>query len=89
MTVMVDRQSVTLGAGWWARGLNLAERGNAGTAEAVPDDGRQQRRLARWRTAHGMEAELFGRRLADAGLSEDGLSALLGEAPDAVAARLG
>src|SRR6266542_156031 len=105
MTVMIGATRVTLGAAWWARGTNLAERTGAAPAGAVDKPGgvddanpadkgsasaddRQRRRLERWRTAHGFDAEAFRRRLADARITEADLLAMLAEAPDRIAGRM-
>src|SRR3954470_22143062 len=66
---------------WWAGGLRLAERPPA-------PSGRTSARLAKWRSAHDT-AEWFTERLADAGLDEDALGALLAEPPQELAARTG
>ncbi len=66
---------------WWAGGLRLAERPPA-------PSGRTSARLAKWKAAHDT-AEWFAARLADAGLDEDALAALLGEPPLELAARTG
>jgi type 2 lantibiotic biosynthesis protein LanM len=81
---------VALVPGWWAAGLNLVERCALSGAPAVASDpdGRAGRRLARWREAHGLaESGQFDRRLAAAGLSEAGLTALLTENPAGLATR--
>src|SRR3954468_162960 len=66
---------------WWAGGLRLAERPPA-------PSGRTSARLAKWRSAHDT-AEWLAERLADAGLDEDALGALLAEPPQELAARTG
>jgi len=66
---------------WWAGGLRLAERPPA-------PSGRTSARLAKWRASHDT-AEWFARRLADVGLDEDGLAALLAEPAPELAARTG
>ncbi|WP_166663952.1 type 2 lanthipeptide synthetase LanM family protein [Actinophytocola oryzae] len=77
-----------MGHSWWARGLSLAERLPAG---ASPDPVRldaARRRFKRWSEAHDLSATgQFARRLADAGLVEDGMVGLLAEAPEPLAAR--
>lgn len=66
---------------WWAGGLRLAERPPA-------PGGRTSARLAKWKAAHDT-AEWFAARLADVGLDENALAALLGEPPLELAARTG
>jgi len=66
---------------WWAGGLRLAER-------PLATSGRSSARLARWRSAHD-SAAWFAQRLADAGLDERSLDALLAEPAQELAARTG
>ncbi|WP_232246784.1 type 2 lanthipeptide synthetase LanM family protein [Kitasatospora mediocidica] len=77
---------------WWSRGVALAERLGCPTT-ARPDDlpagqRRADRRLQRWREDFAAEEGLFKARLAEDGLTEDGLRALLDEDPAALAARI-
>ncbi|MFI9275586.1 type 2 lanthipeptide synthetase LanM [Kitasatospora sp. NPDC052896] len=73
---------------WWVRGLTLADRLHpAPTRDAAGE--LTVRRLRHWRADFADEAEgLFAARLAEVGLDEDGLRALLGEGPAALAARV-
>lgn len=95
------RTGEPLAAGWWAPALALAERHppppDRTTATPCPDTvaadpvaDRARRRLHAWRDAHGPgDHGRFTARLADLGLTEDEVVALLGEPPAAVAARTG
>ena len=78
-----------LGSSWWAGGLTLAERVRLPGGPAEPTEPeRAARRLARWHKQHGLaESGQFDRRLADAGLDEARLLALLTELPTELAAR--
>ena len=91
-TVTIAESPTATGVGldptWWVRGLDLTGRAGADApARAEPDGGLPGRRLARWRALHGTGTDWFAVRLADAGLDEAGLLALLAEAPDDLAAR--
>lgn len=69
---------------WWASGLTLRER----LTTPPPTGGAGGERLARWRAAHDLGATgQFAPMLADAGLTEATLAALLAEPPAALAAR--
>ena len=85
VTVVVVTESAT---SWWASGLTLRERLPHRTGQlSGTDDARE--RLARWRSAHDeLAPDWFDRRLAAAGLDETLLTGLLGESPDALAARV-
>lgn len=72
--------------GWWAYGLALHERCPGDVPETDPSD-QALRRLAGWRAGFGTP-EAFTRRLADAGLDEATLLALLSESPASLAARV-
>jgi type 2 lantibiotic biosynthesis protein LanM len=74
--VLVDRPS------WWAAGIPLCERLPAPAGDHAPSED-ARRRLARWRETVG---ELDS-RLAELGLTEAGLLALLSEPASALAAR--
>lgn len=79
-----------LAPGWWARGLNLAERcALAGPPVPAPAAGqRAARRLVRWKESYNLaESGQFDRRLAAAGLTEAELLALLAEDAASLAAR--
>jgi type 2 lantibiotic biosynthesis protein LanM len=77
---------------WWAPGLSLADRAALPTADhavadhAPADHGAE--RLVAWRQRYASNAE-FVHRLADTGLDEAALAALLAETPRALAARAG
>lgn len=71
---------------WWAFGLALHERCPGEVPAGDPSD-QARARLAAWRSAFGT-AGLFTRRLADAGLDEATLLALLTESPASLAARV-
>lgn len=72
---------------WWAYGLALHERLPGDVPAAGPADQTAAARLAGWRAAFGTGG-LFARRLADAGLDEATLLALLAESPESLAARV-
>jgi type 2 lantibiotic biosynthesis protein LanM len=74
-----------LHAGWWARGLALAER-PAPAAGPVPGE-EVRDRVARWRAGFG-DGDRFALRLAAAGLDETALSGLLAEPPSTLADRV-
>ncbi|WP_344444909.1 type 2 lanthipeptide synthetase LanM family protein [Kitasatospora nipponensis] len=88
MTDMGPSQDAAL---WWTRGVNRAERltcppqqpqtGGRGTAG-------DQDLVGPWRGDYP-SAEQFEARLADLGLTAQGLHALLAESPDALAGRIG
>ncbi len=76
----------------WHKALPLAERAAAlRRAPGLPSTGNDvlaERRLARWRGQEPFARDgFFARRLASDGLSETELRALLGEPPEAMAAR--
>lgn len=71
---------------WWAYGLALHERMPGDVPATDPSD-QALRRLAAWRAGFGGTG-LFTRRLADAGLDEATLAALLTESPKSLAARV-
>jgi type 2 lantibiotic biosynthesis protein LanM len=77
-------------ANWWVRGLALHERcAGQGTLPRHPaPDPDAQARLDSWRAAYPSDGMDFSARLAVAGIDEDGLLALLAEAPDDLAARV-
>src|SRR5690349_21657060 len=68
---------------WWVRGITLAERlPFTGQLPSATGDLTKQ-----WRADYAHPAQ-FAARLADLGLPEDGLRALLAEPPEALAGRL-
>ncbi len=74
-------------APWWALGLNLVERLTAAPV-AQGGQGDAHGRLDEWRTVFDQHDPTgFERRLAQSGLDESGLLALLTETPDALADR--
>ncbi len=73
---------------WWAGGLALAERLPRAAEQDSSQVERAQRRLERWRDAHGLgQSGGFTHRLSDSGLDEPGLIGLLTEPAGALAAR--
>lgn len=70
---------------WWTRGLALHERLAGRPRPPTGGAERARRRLAGWRDGYG--PGVFGSWLADAGLDENGLLALLAESPADLAAR--
>ncbi|MDH6110517.1 type 2 lantibiotic biosynthesis protein LanM [Kitasatospora sp. MAP12-15] len=73
---------------WWIQGVTLTERLGQPPADLPAGDRRADRRLERWRADFAAVDGLFEARLAEAGLVEDGLRALLDEEPAALAARI-
>ncbi|WP_344897262.1 hypothetical protein [Nonomuraea antimicrobica] len=83
---------VGMPAHWWAPGLHLAERlALPGTPAADPGQepaDRARRRVERWRTAYRLDRDgRFERRLAELGIEEADLTALLAEPAQELAGR--
>ncbi|MBM7774784.1 type 2 lantibiotic biosynthesis protein LanM [Actinokineospora baliensis] len=73
---------------WWAAGLNLRERLATAPGAVAGSTEHAAEALARWREAHGLaESGQFAVRLADAGITQAHLLALLAEQPAALAGR--
>ncbi|SDI36528.1 type 2 lantibiotic biosynthesis protein LanM [Actinokineospora alba] len=72
---------------WWAPGIALHERRGTEVDAGVLDAPAAAGRLDRWRAVHG-SAEAFERRLAETGLHEKALAALLCEPPVSLASRV-
>ena len=78
----------------WSRAFTLSERAAgwraAGRLSERPEDAdRAARRLARWQAQNPFGQDgFFQRRLAQEGIGVDDLRALLGESPEAIAARV-
>ncbi|WP_246278281.1 type 2 lanthipeptide synthetase LanM family protein [Phytohabitans rumicis] len=74
--------------GWWAAALALGERLAAGVPELASADPDVDARIEAWRgTCDGAGAGQFTLRLADAGIDESGLRALLAEPASHLGAR--
>src|SRR5688572_25003411 len=75
----------------WHKALTLTERAAAlrrAPGLSTDNDALAERRLARWRGQEPFASDgFFARRLASDGLTETELRALLGEPPEAMAAR--
>jgi type 2 lantibiotic biosynthesis protein LanM len=74
---------------WWAPGLALHERLRGSRPLNVVVDDRSRERLAGWRARYdALGADLFARRLAEAGTDENTVLALLAEPRSALTARV-